>query len=127
MLIKKKDVQAQFNCFRVGYCDIQYVASGAAKLGSTGGVYGWNADVLVSQEYPGYAIVTGYRPFGYHDPMITKIAREYNRRGKKLYSQGYDHAKACRLFNEMMRKMINHLAKVKEKKICFLQNTAVTR
>ncbi len=57
----RKDTLRWYDCFNVGYCDLQSLLSFRNASAYTCGVYGWNADIYT---FGDTAIVTGYRPFG---------------------------------------------------------------
>lgn len=52
--------------FSTGYCNLNNLLSFEDPIAYTSGVYGWNADIY---HFEGFAIVTGYRPFGEHIPF----------------------------------------------------------
>lgn len=61
--------------FRTGYCNLQDLLSYENPIAYTCGVYGWNADIY---HFEGFAIVTGYRPFG--TPIPSEKVKEYERK-----------------------------------------------
>jgi hypothetical protein len=75
----RKDVLRWYDCFQVGYCDLQDLLFFEAPRYYTCGVYGWNADVYA---FGDNAIVTGYRPFG--RKADSKLVRAYNDLAKTI-------------------------------------------
>lgn len=59
---KKAVMERHVACVSVGYCNLQKLLNYVSPNAYTCGVYGWNADIY--DVSGGYAIVTGYRPFG---------------------------------------------------------------
>ena len=62
MKVTKKSVMENYKCIKVGYCKLDNLTRHLTPIVHTEGVYGWNADIYDVGD--GYAIVTGYRPFG---------------------------------------------------------------
>lgn len=82
--ITRRDALARFNCFSVGYCNLQNLFHCEDATYYTCGVYGWNADLY---RIGNVTIVTGYRPFGKsvpydltrkYDEAAADIARNWN-------------------------------------------------
>ena len=62
---KKEILEGYGYTLSIGYCAAQSLLHFQRALAYTSGVYGWNADVYECDAFPGVAIVSGYRPFGY--------------------------------------------------------------
>lgn len=62
MKTTKKQIEQNYYCIAVGYCQLQHLLSYANSPYYTAGIYGWNFDVYTF-EYRGcnVAICTGYR------------------------------------------------------------------
>jgi hypothetical protein len=45
-----------------GYCALQRLLSSENPIAYSAGTYGWNFDLYQIDDFPGVAIVTGYRP-----------------------------------------------------------------
>ena len=60
--VSKKQIEQNYYCIAVGYCQLQHLLSYANSPYYASGVYGWNFDVYPF-EYKGcnVAICTGYR------------------------------------------------------------------
>lgn len=65
--------------FRTGFCNLQNLLSYENPVAYTCGVYGWNADVY---QFEGFAIVTGYRPFGRSIP--SEVVKRYERKASSI-------------------------------------------
>ena len=65
--------------FSTGYCNLQNLFTYENPVAYTCGVYGWNADIY---QFQGFAIVTGYRPFGRSIPH-DKV-REVERKAQSI-------------------------------------------
>ena len=76
---KKKQVMAYYDCYSIGYCELQNLLHFEYPESYTCGVYGWNCDIY---GFCGIAIVTGYRPFGQH--VDYNLARKYDRQAEKI-------------------------------------------
>ena len=70
--ITRRDALARFDCYAVGYCNLQDLFYCEDATYYTCGVYGWNADLY---RFGDYTIVTGYRPFGASVPY--DLTRKY--------------------------------------------------
>lgn len=77
-----KEIKNSFldrNVISIPYCDLCELLCWEDPAAYTCGVYGWNADVYF---IGGYALVTGYRPFG--KSVSNDIIKEYNKRAYKI-------------------------------------------
>ena len=76
---KKSEIMRYYDCYSIGYCELQNLLHFELPESYTCGVYGWNADIY---SINGYAIVTGYRPFG--QSVNYEIVRKYDRKAEKI-------------------------------------------
>ena len=85
----KSDVMNGYGyVFRTGYCNLQNLLAYESPVAYTCGVYGWNADIF---QFDGFAIVTGYRPFGSDIPR--EVRNRYERKAESIRNRkrwGYD-------------------------------------
>lgn len=59
--VTKKAIMQNYTCISVGYCNLQTLLQYHNAQYYTCGYDGWHADIYI---FGGYAIVTGYQPFG---------------------------------------------------------------
>lgn len=76
---KKSEIMRYYDCYSIGYCELQNLLRFELPESYTCGVYGWNADIY---SINGYAIVTGYRPFG--RSVDYEVVRKYDRKAEKI-------------------------------------------
>ena len=76
---KKSEIMRYYNCIAIGYGDLQNLLRFKLPESYTCGVYGWNADIY---SIGGYAIVTGYRPFG--KSVDYEIVQKYDKKAEKI-------------------------------------------
>lgn len=56
------------------YCEAQKIMNRLTASVYNAGLYGWNCDVYI---FNGFALATGYRPFGVHYPKVHAICAKY--------------------------------------------------
>lgn len=103
MKLIKKEVLNNYECYRVGYCELQYLLYYAKAIGYTSGVYGWNADIYL---FDNLAIVTGYRPFG--QQINSELVKKYEEKARKIV-HNYDVSYVSYYKYEQRRKKVNKL------------------
>ncbi len=89
-----------------GFGNLQNLLSLENPVAYTCGVYGWNADVY---QFEGFAIVTGYRPFGV--AISFEMVREVERKAKSIRNRknwGYNAKR--RALNRLAWRMCYELA-----------------
>lgn len=91
----------------VGYCEIQNLLKCIEPIAYTFGQYGWNADIYIIK---GFALCTGYRPFGNVCPSY-ELCRLYDGKAQDVWS---NHELT---FEEKKNKVINLLNDFIEKAI----------
>ena len=75
----RKAMLHNYTCISVPYCALQSMLTFCSPDHYTSGIYGWNADCYI---FNGYAIITGYRPFGIKADLA--ICTKYNSKAEKM-------------------------------------------
>lgn len=105
MKLTKKEVLNNYECYRVGYCELQHLLYYHNAIGYTAGFYGWNADIHL---FNNIAIVTGYSPFG--RKIDHALARKYEEKARKIidnYDLSYEQKK--KKVNRLLEKFIEEV------------------
>jgi hypothetical protein len=103
--ITRRDALARFNCFAVGYCNLQDLFYCEAPTYYTCGVYGWNADLY---RFGDYTIVTGYRPFGASVPY--GLTRKYEEAaGNVRHNTNYTYEEKRDLLNILIDEFLQEV------------------
>lgn len=61
--ITSKRLKENYRMYRVNSSEIQYSFLGNPPIFYNSGIYGWNYDVYIPDEFKDIAIITGYRAF----------------------------------------------------------------
>lgn len=116
----RKEIMNGFNhVLCVGYADLDSLLNLLSPVGYTCGRDGWNADVydLAPVELYGWAIVSGYRPFG-NLRVKHETAESYNKAAREIMNNSPEWEKRQKLLTDLLKSFIqsvkieNGLAKI---------------
>lgn len=118
----RKEIMEGFeNVIQIGYCNAQFLLGCVAPVAYTCGRDGWNSDVYdlsaVSDDFFGWAVSTGYKPFGNVKVKFDTV-HSYEKAAEEIRYNTSDYWTRKKLLTDLLKSFIqsvkieNGLAKI---------------
>lgn len=97
--------------FKTGYCNLSKICKHIEPQYYNSGVYGWNCDVYVDNQYS-VMISTGYRNMR-GTTIPSHILKKYDDIARSIINNKYSYEKECQLLEENYNNFLQELVNCK--------------